>query len=383
MESEELKNTASAQPEENAPDMSSFYEAAARAARPEAPEEAPDEADAPEESPDAADASETERAWPEGQESAGAFAGPEGPHGPIPELNEDDDDEPDGSGDGAEKNELASAASSAAPAAAPTGDEDDDDEDGAEDDVSMGLLGHANELRRRLIRIVVILLLGWIGLFCIAEPMYSFFASPLQASLPPGSKMIYTSPQGMFFTYLKVAAIASLFCTSPLTFYQVWAFVAPGLYREEKRALLPLAFFSSVLFIGGAAFCFCLVFPVAFKFFMGFATAEIQPMISVEEYLSFALKILIAFGVVFEMPLFSFFLARFGILSPRFMKRSRPYAVILVFVLAALLTPPDVISQVLMAVPMLILYEISIYVCAAAYNKEKAALRKAGEQKDE
>ncbi len=380
MESEELKNTASVpeQAEGPSPDLSSYYAAAAQAAG------SGHEPDSPDESEREGGSAEEEAAGPasSGADMLGGPIDADGPHGPLSELNEDEED---GMEDDGGKNELA-AGSASAPAersSSADDDEEDEEEEGAEDDVSMGLLGHANELRRRLMRIVLILLLGWVGLFCIAEPMYSFFASPLQAALPPGSKMIYTSPQGMFFTYLKVAAIASLFCTSPLTFYQVWAFIAPGLYREEKRALLPLAFSSSVLFIGGAAFCFWLVFPIAFKFFMGFATAEIQPMISVEEYLSFALKILIAFGVVFEMPLFSFFLARFGILSPRFMKRSRPYAVILVFVLAALLTPPDVISQVLMAVPMMILYEISIYVCAAAYNKEKAALRKAGEQKDE
>lgn len=360
MENEELENTA--RTEEASPDLSSYYASAANA-------------------------STSEHVFAEGEE--GGEQPDASPHGPLPELQEDDGGETDDpkEGDG-QKNELAATGSSSLQAAeAPAsgseaGKEEDEDEEGAEDDVNMGLLGHMSELRRRLLRIVIILLLGWIGLFCVAEPMYSFFSAPLQAALPPGSKMIYTSPQGMFFTYLKIAAIASLFCTSPLTFYQVWAFVAPGLYREEKRALLPLAFCSSILFVGGAAFCFYLVFPIAFKFFMGFATAEIQPMISVEEYLSFALKILIAFGIVFEMPLFSFFLARFGILSPQFMKKSRPYAIILIFVAAAILTPPDVISQILMAIPMLILYEISIYVCAAAYNKEKAEAKNAlGENK--
>ena len=159
--------------------------------------------------------------------------------------------------------------------------------------------------------------------------------------------------------------------TSPITFYQIWAFIAPGLYKEEKRAVLPLAFFSSVFFIAGAAFCFFMVFPIAFKFFMGFATDTIVPMISVEEYLGFALKLLIAFGVVFEMPLFAYFLSRFGILSPDFMRRQRRYAILFIFIIAAILTPPDVFSQCLMALPMLLLYEVSIYVSAIAYPKKK------------
>ena len=136
-------------------------------------------------------------------------------------------------------------------------------------------------------------------------------------------------------------------------------------------------FFSTVFFLSGAAFCFYLDFPIAFQFFMGFATDAIVPMISVEEYLSFALKLLIAFGLVFEMPLFTFFLSKFGILSPAFMRRSRRYAILLIFVMAAVLTPPDVFSQCMMALPMLLLYEVSIYVSAVARP------RKDGEEEKE
>lgn len=244
------------------------------------------------------------------------------------------------------------------------------DEEGAEDDAPMSIMGHLSELRRRLFRIVIIVLLGFVAFYGVSEPLYALLSAPLQAHMPEGSKLIYTSPQGAFFTYMKVALVASLFGTSPVSFYQIWAFIAPGLYREEKRAVLPLAFFSSMFFLAGAAFCFFLVFPIAFQFFMGFATDTIVPMISVEEYLSFALKLLIAFGLVFEMPLFAYFLARFGILSPEFMRSTRRYAILLIFIAAAILTPPDVFSQCLMALPMLLLYEVSIYVSAAAYKKK-------------
>lgn len=248
--------------------------------------------------------------------------------------------------------------------------EDDDEPEGAEDDVPMSILGHLNELRRRLFRIVIIVVLGFVAFYGVSEPLYAFLSAPLQACMPEGSKLIYTSPQGAFFTYMKVALVASLFGTSPFSFYQLWAFIAPGLYREEKRAVLPLAFFSSIFFLAGAAFCFFLVFPIAFQFFMGFATETIVPMISVEEYLTFALKLLLAFGVVFEMPLFAYFLSRFGILTPAFMRRSRRYAILVIFIVAAILTPPDVFSQCLMAIPMLLLYEVSIYVSAMAYKKK-------------
>lgn len=258
-----------------------------------------------------------------------------------------------------------------APAKTDDDSDDDDEPEGAEDDVPMSILGHLNELRRRLFRIVIIVVLGFVAFYGVSEQLYAFLSAPLQACMPEGSKLIYTSPQGAFFTYMKVALVASLFGTSPFSFYQLWAFIAPGLYREEKRAVLPLAFFSSIFFLAGAAFCFFLVFPIAFQFFMGFATDTIVPMISVEEYLSFALKLLLAFGLVFEMPLFAYFLSRFGILTPDLMRRSRRYAILAIFIVAAILTPPDVFSQCLMALPMLVLYEVSIYVSAMAYKKKE------------
>lgn len=242
----------------------------------------------------------------------------------------------------------------------------------------MTLLDHLNELRHRLTRVVIMVMLGFIACYGISEPIYGWLSEPLKAALPAGSKLIYTSPQGAFFVYLKVALVASIFLTSPFSFYQIWSFIAPGLYKEERQAVMPLAFFSAFFFLAGASFCYYLVFPIAFQFFMGFATDVIVPMISVEEYLSFALKLLIAFGLVFEMPLFAYFLAKLGLLTPEMMRRQRKYAILAIFIIAAILTPPDVFSQCLMAAPMLILYEVSIYVAASARKKKDA--RKA--QKD-
>jgi sec-independent protein translocase protein TatC len=257
--------------------------------------------------------------------------------------------------------------------------------DGAEGE-PMSLLGHLGELRRRLTRVVIIIVLGFIACYGISEALYDFLSEPLIAAMPSGSTLIYTSPAGAFFVYLKVSLLASLFLTSPFSFYQIWAFIGPGLYKEEKQVLVPLSLLSAFFFLIGAAFCYTMVFPLAFRFFMGMATETIVPMISVEEYLSFALKLLIAFGVVFEMPLFAFFLGRLGILTPDFMRRQRKYAVLLIFIVAAILTPPDVFSQVLMAMPMFLLYEVSIYVAGwsrgLAKEERKREAEKAAEPQE-
>lgn len=382
------------------PDLASYYASAASAAvtghefRPDTPEKDTESPASAVEAPVTDASGETEPSddapnTDESAQTAADISDDGSPHGPLDLFSETPQEEPE---DGKEaenesekdtqeppkepvppyENAPAFAAFQAPEKIEEEKDDDEDDEpEGAEDDVPMSILGHLNELRRRLFRIVIIVVLGFVAFYGVSEPLYAFLSAPLQACMPEGSKLIYTSPQGAFFTYMKVALVASLFGTSPFSFYQLWAFIAPGLYREEKRAVLPLAFFSSIFFLAGAAFCFFLVFPIAFQFFMGFATDTIVPMISVEEYLSFALKLLLAFGLVFEMPLFAYFLSRFGILTPDFMRRSRRYAILVIFIVAAILTPPDVFSQCLMAIPMLLLYEVSIYVSAMAYRKKE------------
>ena len=381
------------------PDLASYYASAASAAvtghefRPDTPEKDTESPASAEEAPVTDASGETEPSddapnTDESAQTAADISDDGSPHGPLDLFSETPQEDPE---DGKEaenesekdtqeppkepvppyENAPAFAAFQAPEKIEEEKDDEDDEPEGAEDDVPMSILGHLNELRRRLFRIVIIVVLGFVAFYGVSEPLYAFLSAPLQACMPEGSKLIYTSPQGAFFTYMKVALVASLFGTSPFSFYQLWAFIAPGLYREEKRAVLPLAFFSSIFFLAGAAFCFFLVFPIAFQFFMGFATDTIVPMISVEEYLSFALKLLLAFGLVFEMPLFAYFLSRFGILTPDFMRRSRRYAILVIFIVAAILTPPDVFSQCLMAIPMLLLYEVSIYVSAMAYRKKE------------
>lgn len=236
----------------------------------------------------------------------------------------------------------------------------------------MTLLEHLGELRKRLARGFLAILIGFFACYGFAKELFYYLSLPLLKVMPADAKFIYTGVAEGFFVDLKVSFVAGVFAACPFLFYQIWAFIAPGLYEEEKRYVVPLALASALFFLGGGLFCYFVVFPFAFEFFMSYSTDNIVAMLSIGEYLSFALKMLIAFGLIFEMPLFSFFLARMGIISAQWMRSVRKYAVLAVFVVAAILTPPDVFSQLLMAAPMLVLYEISIWVAALVGKKKKA-----------
>jgi sec-independent protein translocase protein TatC len=188
--------------------------------------------------------------------------------------------------------------------------------------------------------------------------------------MQPGDSLIFTGLPEAFFTYLKVAFLAGLMLAAPVIIYEFWIFVAPGLYDKEKKLLLPIVFLSTFFFMGGALFGYFLVFPWGFKFFLGFATETIRPMPSMKEYLGFSAKLLLAFGLVFELPLVITFLARLGIVSVDFLKKNRKYALLLFFLGAAILTPPDVVTQIMMALPLMLLYEISI-IGARIFGKKK------------
>lgn len=243
------------------------------------------------------------------------------------------------------------------------------DESGSEEESPMTLMQHLEELRRRLKYVGIALILGCLACYAYAEQLFDFLRLPMLQVMPDASGFIYTAPHEAFLAYLKVAFIAGIFLTSPYLFYQIWAFVSPGLYDEEKKWIIPIAIFSAGIFVGGAAFAYFLVFPLAFEFFMSFNTADLQAQIKVNEYLSFAVKLLLAFGIVFEMPLFALLLSRMGVITAAGMKRVRPYAVICAFLLSAILTPPDVASQLLMAGPLLVLFELSI-ILAGIFGKK-------------
>ena len=250
------------------------------------------------------------------------------------------------------------------------------------DDRPMGLMDHLSELRGRLVRCCLAVMVGFIACWAVVDPIFDALVAPLLSVLPDGSHAIYTTlPEG-FFTRMHIAFVAGVFVSSPAIFYQVWAFIAPGLYEEEKRSIIPVAVMSAFFFVSGGAFCYFIVFPNAFAFFMSYATDSIVAMPKISDYLSFVLKLILAFGLVFEMPLFAFFLARMGIITAELMRRVRRYAILAIFIVAAILSPPDVVSQLLMAAPMLVLYEVSIFV-AAGFGKKPAKEEDESDEKPE
>jgi len=178
--------------------------------------------------------------------------------------------------------------------------------------------------------------------------------------MPTGGSLIFTSVAEAFFTYMKVAFISGLILASPFVLYQIWAFVAPGLYRHEKKYVVPFVLAGSFFFAIGILFAYYVALPVGFKFLLGFATDFIKPLPSMKEYLSFSIKFLLAFGLVFEFPVVLVLLARIGVVDAKALARQRKYAILLIFIFAAIITPPDIISQVIVALPMIGLYELSI-----------------------
>ena len=220
---------------------------------------------------------------------------------------------------------------------------------------------HLEELRQRLIKCFVAIGTGFILSYGFKEKLFDILTRPLISVMETGDKMIFTGLPEAFFTYLKVSLLSGLMLAAPVIIYQFWMFVAPGLYHNEKRLLLPIIFLSSIFFVGGSLFGYFVVFPFGFKFFLGFASDTIRPLPSMREYLSFSAKLLLAFGLVFELPLLITALARLGLVSVDFLKKNRKYALVLFFVGAAILTPPDVVTQIMMALPLMVLYEISIF----------------------
>jgi sec-independent protein translocase protein TatC len=230
---------------------------------------------------------------------------------------------------------------------------------------TMPFTEHQEELRKRLIISAVAIGVGFLISYAFKERIFELLMKPWLEALPKGqtSKLIYTAPHEAFFTYLKVSFIAGFGLAVPVVLHQLWLFIAPGLYENERRYVIPVVFFSSLFFLGGALFGYFFVFPVGFQFFTSFANDYITPMISTKEFLTFSTRLLLGFGFVFELPIFAFFLAKLGLISAAFLKRQRKVAVVVIFIIAAALTPgPDVFSQLMMAGPLLILYEVSVWI---------------------
>ena len=245
------------------------------------------------------------------------------------------------------------------------------DEELTEDDVEsnkMPLIEHLIELRNRLLWSIGALVVGFVLCYLVAEEMYRFLVQPLADLMEgqPGRRMIYTALHEAFFTQLKVAFFGSVCLTFPIVAGQLWIFVAPGLYKQERRALLPFLLATPVLFVMGAALVYYLIFPLAWQFFMSFETPASAGTLAivmepkVNEYLSLVMKLIFAFGLSFQLPVVLMLMARAGMVTSKGLAEKRKYAVVLTFATAALLTPPDVISQIGLGVPILLLYEISI-----------------------
>ncbi len=226
------------------------------------------------------------------------------------------------------------------------------------------LISHLIELRDRLLRAILAVLLVFLCLFPWAKDLYSLLARPLLLALPQGGQMIATDVVGVFLVPMKVALLVAFVIALPYVLYQAWAFVAPGLYVHEKRLVLPLVTASSVLFLVGMAFAYFVVFPVIFKFMASIAPEGVAWMTDIEKYLSFALTTFVAFGVTFEVPVVVIVLVRMGVVSVAKLREIRPYVIVGAFVVGAIFTPPDVLSQLMLAVPLCILYELGIIVAA-------------------
>ena len=240
-----------------------------------------------------------------------------------------------------------------------------------QDHGSMPLTSHLVELRKRLIVSVVAVLIGFGASYAFSEHLFQFLAAPLVAALPPGTdSLVFIGIIEPFFTYLKVAIVAGIVLASPVILHQIWGFVAPALYQEERRWFLPIVICSTLFFFIGLTFAYTLVFPFGFKYLLGFAHEELRPELSIALYFSVAVKLLLAFGVVFELPFFMTIFARIGMVNAALFSHYRRYAIVIAVIFSALLTPPDIFSQLLMAGPVLLLYELGI-LGARLFGKEK------------
>ena len=227
-------------------------------------------------------------------------------------------------------------------------------------DQEMPLVAHLTELRSRLLRCVVAIFLIFAGLFSFAQQIYTLVSAPLRAYLPEGATMIATGVASPFLTPFKLTAWVALFLSVPVILHQVWGFIAPGLYKHEKRIALPLLVASILLFYAGMAFVYFLVFPLMFHFFASVTPQGVAMMTDINEYLDFVLTLFFAFGTAFEIPVATFLVVWIGLVDVAALKKARPYVVVGCFVVGMVLTPPDIFSQTLLAVPMWLLFEIGL-----------------------
>lgn len=226
---------------------------------------------------------------------------------------------------------------------------------------------HIADLRKRLTISTITVVVMFFACFSFYEPILEWMMAPVKHALPAGTSMIAVEIQETFFTAMKVAFFGGFIISLPVIFWQLWLFLAPGLYDHEKKLVVPFVFFATLMFLLGASFAYYIVVPIGFDFLIAFGNSVVSVLPSIGKYVGFFTKLLIGFGIAFELPVITFFLAKIGLVNDQMLKDFFRYAVVLIFIVAAVLTPPDVISQVLMAAPLLILYGVSIYI-AKVFN---------------
>lgn len=249
---------------------------------------------------------------------------------------------------------------------------------------AMPLTSHLEELRKRLMVAAGSWLVAFLACYSFAERLFEELSKPVRAALPEGSSLVFISATEPFFTYLKVAAVAGLLVSLPVILWQVWGFIAPGLYRNEKRFAVPFVIVSCLCFGCGTYFGFFFVFPMVFTFLVQFGTSvgDINAMLSMGAYLTLSTRLLLAFGLVFELPIVIFFLARMGVVDHKWLAKNRKFALLMAFVFGAILTPPDLFSQASIALPFIILYEVGI-IAARLFGKKKVEEDEEEEQDEE
>ena len=226
---------------------------------------------------------------------------------------------------------------------------------------------HIADLRKRLTISTITVVVMFFACFSFYEPILEWMMAPVKHALPAGTSMIAVEIQETFFTAMKVAFFGGFIISLPVIFWQLWLFLAPGLYDHEKKLVVPFVFFATLMFLLGASFAYYIVVPVGFDFLIAFGNSVVSVLPSIGKYVGFFTKLMIGFGIAFELPVITFFLAKIGLVNDQMLKDFFRYAVVLIFIISAILTPPDVISQVLMAAPLLILYGVSIYI-AKVFN---------------
>jgi sec-independent protein translocase protein TatC len=249
----------------------------------------------------------------------------------------------------------------------------------------MSLLDHLEELRRRLVFSIIAITVGFLSCWYFSGPIFAWLARPVTQFLPAGDKLAFTGLVDPFMLYVKVALLAGVFLASPVLLLQVWLFIAPALYRGERRIAIPFILFTTIFFLGGGYFGYAVAFPAVCKFLLSVG-ADFKQVITVNEYFAMASKVILGLGLVFEMPMLILFLARLGLVTPRMLLKYFRWAVLIIFIIAAVITPtPDMFNQTLLAVPMLILYTISIGIAfffgkERKTRREKKAAAKAGKE---